>query len=536
SDAPERFFYLSSAHRELGSTYPSEGRMSTADLDRFASAVAGGDRRLMLQTNVFGTNSPNTPARNPPGRTPSAAYAGDWAAWVGARGIPADFEIGNEPEHFVKADGAFSPWFWLGDYIEAFRDQAREIRLRHSSGDLRVFGPATNIGASSGRANVLATNHLDTRAPKRSDGLPLGFRDGAFGDGSGDDFGWRVLDFWLRRTASAPASERPDGISIHYYPGTRASAANGERADDGGDGFSWRTQRSAAQAFVYHFERVSELSEHWYGRRLPVVVSEWHSGLVATNEHRQSQSGSLGAALQQLDTVATFAQVGVESHAFYSVHEVGPRKPFWWRTDADDSYGMLTGLLDQHQTATSVSARAPNTPTPTYFTMAMWGKLMGDHVLARPTRLGSFEEQEVSTYATVDDEGDVQVLIINKTSAAAPVRIDFLDSHEKKYSEAKATWISPGAPANDQNILQTRGWMMNGRLQLLSNLSLPEPVRFPGDVDGYWFFHEVPAYTAIVFEFAPEPRGTLQVDDCQVLGQCEEECGDVEGPCIGPGA
>lgn len=527
--------------------YYSMGRLSPQEADTFAQQVNPYGYRMLYQTNVFGTLDTQANISYPPGRSPTPAYAYHWMSDVGNRGIEADFEVGNEPEHFViENDG---DWNWAQDYFDAFASHALMVRWSNTSEgrSARVFGPATNIGSSSyytspqsqcstgqeaGCSNMRDTSILG------QDNLPLGYR-----GNSEDTIGWRVLDNFLRQMSGKPFNQQPDGISIHYYPGNQTSLNGIYPPGSSPTPDSWAHQRSAAQAFTYAYDRVQALMQHWLGVSLPVMVSEWHSGLPNSNRDGTGQNHSVASALQQLDTVATFAQVGVEAHHFFSVHNVGPSLPFWKDTDCctegltyqevedgvcvdisrgqvctdhrfknenPHSFGMLTGFTDQHGTLNGgddihdQAGRYPDEPSPTYYAMAMWGAHMGNRMLAPPSRSGPYNDGEISTYATKTSDGNIQVLAINKTDESVNLRVNFSDSAYKVYSQGSWTRISAPSGNNDYTIITEDELQIMGHTPPVTQLYLPPLVQTLGD--GYGINRQLPPYSATIIEMDPTQR------------------------------
>jgi hypothetical protein len=306
----------------------SSSSTSALDVWSYAQALGGS---VLFQTNTRGGQK-----RHPPGAN-SAESAGAWAAEAKARGMAADFEIGNEDDVHMrkKGDAAFQ------SYLRTFDAHARAIHAANPGA--RVFGPA----------------------------------------GTNQYYWWALdsLGMFLRAAGNKQGSGQADGVSLHFYVGSRW--------EDSVDVAQVWKRKNGPWAFIRR-----TLAEN-DSRMLPVFISEWHIG-----PSEAAFNTSMANALLSADLIGAFAESGVAGHQYFATHGVD-LNPY--------SFGLLYGAGD---------TRPPDTPTPTYYAFTLWAA-MGERVLGLTQ--SSDASNELSSYATRKADGSVQVLSINKAARATRV-------------------------------------------------------------------------------------------------------------------
>jgi hypothetical protein len=337
----------------------STSSSSPMDVWSYAHDLGG---KVLFQTNTRGGQK-----RHPSGAS-SAQSAGDWAADAKARGMAAEFEIGNEDDVHMrsKRDATFQ------SYLRTFDAQARAIHA--ASPGTRVFGPA----------------------------------------GTNQYYWWALdsLGMFLEATGNKRGSGQADGVSLHFYLGSRW--------EDSIDVAQAWLRPDGPWAFIHRTVAAND------SRALPVYISEWHVG-----PSEPAFNTSMANALLTADLIGAFAESGVAGHQYFAMHGVD-LSPF--------SFGLLYGAND---------TRPPETPTPTYYAFTLWAA-MGDRVLG--LEQSSDARTELSSYATSKADGSVQVLSINKASRSTRVKLS-LDGVSKGSRGVTISVLSPKGDRTSRDVL-----------------------------------------------------------------------------------
>jgi hypothetical protein len=185
-----------------------------------------------------------------------------------------------------------------------------------------------------------------------------------------------------------------DAVSIHWY------------ADAGGAPFE--AKRGTAQDWAKCYNFLRGMIDANDSRNLPLYITEWNWGAGDKNVSGKQ----LGTALGNADCIGMFLLTGVAGHTHFCLQKI------------DHGWGVL-GMKGE--------AAGENSPSPTYFALTMasrlWGKVL--------TVANSADEKNVlSAYATQNDKGAVDVMLINKSSSEQTVELSF-DSFTPKSKEAK---------------------------------------------------------------------------------------------------
>jgi hypothetical protein len=206
--------------------------------------------------------------------------------------------------------------------------------------------------------------------------------------GTNEYFWWGLhsLDMFLNETGNLHGTGLVDGVSVHYYPLYQMYPgwANVEALSQ-----NWYARMDAIKGFIANNDT----------RNLPVFITE-------TNDADGSTSGSIvttvASALANADLIGAYRNSGVQQVDFFGdIHGVG------------NGWGLLYGVNDW----------APaETPSPKYFMLPIWSHA-GNQVLA----MNGLTDPgyTLSAYASQSDNGNVQVVIFNKTSAARTVNLAF---------------------------------------------------------------------------------------------------------------
>lgn len=233
-------------------TKASSSSTSPEEVWNFARALGG---RVLFQTNTRGGWKRRTGAL----AANSLESVGAWAADAKARGMAADFEIGNEDDLKMRRKG--DPVF--DDYLRIFDAQARAIHAANPQA--RVFGPA----------------------------------------GTNQYYWWGLdsLGRFLRFAGNRVGSGQADGVSLHFYVGS-----GWEDSVDAAQ--SWQ-RRDGPWAYIRRTVKAND------SRALPVYISEWHLG-----PSQSSFNTSMANALLTADMIGAFAESGVAGHQYFAMHGV----------------------------------------------------------------------------------------------------------------------------------------------------------------------------------------------------------------------
>jgi hypothetical protein len=194
------------------------------------------------------------------------------------------------------------------------------------------------------------------------------------------DSGW--IGNFLAKTgdkASGPGKGTVDGISFHIYIHSDWGFSDLKEAGVDKYGFA---QYWSKTAMPYLREQIAKYDS----RPLPIAITEISAGNGIPNDAAQTQN--MFSVLATLDTLASFAVSGVHSVHWFDANAAGP-SDYWLMTASE--------------------------PRPIFYSFVLWAR-MGGKMLSVSTGL---DPHQVAVYAARDDNGNVQVLGINKT--AAPV-------------------------------------------------------------------------------------------------------------------
>jgi hypothetical protein len=248
-------YYTESAEDPCPASPSKESSSSTSpeEVWDYARALGGS---LLFQTNTRGgwkRRATGAMAAN------SLESVGAWAASVKARGMLADFEIGNEDDLHMRHEG--DPVF--DSYLRVFDGQARAIHVANPQA--RVFGPA----------------------------------------GTNQYYWWGLgsLVRFLRSAGNRRGSGQADGVSLHFYAGSTWE-------DSIGVAQAWQ-KRDGAWAYIRRTITAND------SRPLPVYISEWHLG-----PSEPSFNTSMANALLTADMIGAFAESGVAGHQYFATHGV----------------------------------------------------------------------------------------------------------------------------------------------------------------------------------------------------------------------
>lgn len=258
---------------------------------------------------------------------------------------------------------------------------------------------------------------------------------------------------------------RPDGISLHIYNGS-----------------TWSDTMAQAQTWLSNVWPNGVLAQitPFDSRALPVYITEWNNGGGGV------YNATLGHGLVSADMIGAFASTPAATGQPYVAGEV------YWDMHTTTNYGML----------------APDdSPSPTYFAMALWGH-MGSHVLTLTQRdsLGNPVDAGAATsaYATRRDDGSVQIMIINKQSGTQPEQFAFngLNMQGLPYKVFQLAGFSTGAI--DPNV--DRGSLYDGGQNPSPQSPLPGPLA-SGIVSAGTLSYSLPPYSVTVLDVGPGGGG-----------------------------
>lgn len=265
-------------------------------------------------------------------------------------------------------------------------------------------------------------------------------------------WGLDSLGTFLARTGNRSGTGQVDGISLHFYKGATWDDSKGVPQYWASSGGPWTFIKNA----ILRHDR----------RNLPVYITEWNVGAahVANDFNR-----TLGHALVSADMIGAFAQTGVSGEVYFAIH-------------GGDSFGIL------YQDGES---RPVDTPTPTYYAMALWSR-MGDRMVR--STASADPAAVVSSYATTRPDGSVQVLAINKSAQMEPLSITFQHVDPRGH-------VLRADTLRGQRDWSDRTVTYNGVQDPSPAHSLPAP-RVVGRVGGRAIAYTLPPYSATVLEIA----------------------------------
>lgn len=266
-------------------------------------------------------------------------------------------------------------------------------------------------------------------------------------------WGLNELGTFLQQTGNRTGTGQVDGVALHFYKGN-----------------SWLDGKGVAQYWLSPtgpWAAIQQMMRAHDTRRLPVYITEWNVGGSTSNN---AFVPTLGHALTIADMLGAFAVSGVAGEDYFDLH-------------GGTSYGLLYGPGE---------SRPLDTPTPTYYAMALW-KHMGNRIV-------SLQQSEdpasvMSAYATTQQSGAVQVLLINKHPTARTVQLRF----------QRAT---PAGRQLQAYSLRSTDGNVDGLNANYDGVTMPSPQqRLPGPqnmgiVHGSTISYKVPGYSAVVLSLS----------------------------------
>jgi len=278
-----------------------------------------------------------------------------------------------------------------------------------------------------------------------------------FGPASTNEWYWwglGSLPMFLQQTGTISGTGQVDGVSLHYYTGSGWSDTYNVAQQWNAAGGPW----TFIQSSITRYD----------ARPLPVAITEWNLGDADSGT---GFNQTLGHGLVVADLLGAFAQSGVAQEDYFAIHGGG-------------QYGLLYGTGE---------SRPVDSPTPTYYATALWGK-MGRAVL--PLTQAADPSTTVSAYATQKDDGSVQVLAINKTGASQPLQVGY-QGFNPQGGTLRAYTLSGAAGALSDLDVSYDG---------VSNPSPQQPLPGPTltqAIAGSSVSYTLPAYSIVVLDVAP---------------------------------
>lgn len=278
-----------------------------------------------------------------------------------------------------------------------------------------------------------------------------------YGPASTNVYYWVQLDslgMFLEATGNRYGSRQVDGVSLHYYTG-----------------HDWNDSLGAAQAWLGPnglYAHIQQTIGFYDTRALPVDMSEWNLG---ASDFHNAFTPTLGHALLTADMVGAFAQSGVASEQYFDIHSAM-------------GWGLLYGDNEP---------RPLDSPTPTYFAMALWGH-MGRQMLNLSAT--DAPASVTSVYASRYLDGRVTLLAINKLKTPRTIQVKFKDYNPR------------GKIVRVYDLRPSTGKGVTGLDALYDGVKTPNPTRLlPGPriigrVTEAVFSYTLPAYSASVIELA----------------------------------
>ena len=278
-----------------------------------------------------------------------------------------------------------------------------------------------------------------------------------FGPASTNEWYWwglGSLPMFLQQTGTISGTGQVDGVSLHYYTGSGWSDTSNVAQQWNAPGGPW----AFIQSSITRYDT----------RPLPVAMTEWNLGDADSGT---GFNQTLGHGLVVADMLGAFAQSGVAQEDYFAIHGGG-------------QYGLLYGTGE---------SRPVDSPTPTYYATALWGK-MGRAVL--PLTQAADPSTTVSAYATQKDDGSVQVMAINKTGAPQPVEIGYQGFNPQGGMLHAYTLSGATGALSDLDV------SYDG----VSNPSPQQPLPGPAltqAITGSAVSYTLPAYSLVVLDVAP---------------------------------
>src|SRR5579883_2818585 len=321
-----------------------------------------------------------------------------------------------------------------------------------------------------------------------------------------NEYYWHNLDslgMFLRGAGNKTGTGEADGVSLHFYSGNAW-------VDSKGVAQYWL---SSAGPWAYIQNTIAANDT----RTLPVYITEWNVGGSSTGNSGNNQfNPTLGHALASADLIGAFTQSGVAGEDYFDIHSA-----YYW--------GLFYGSGD---------ARPADSPTPTYYAMALWGH-MGNQVMA--LQQSDDAANVMSTYATTRSDGSLQVLAINKLSTPHTVQIALNGATPAGHH---LHVYSLGPTTNNVSDLDAT---YNGVVMPSPQQPLPPP-QDGGTVSGDTLSYEVPGYTAVVLDIdgtspeapftstpTPNPQDTATPTATAVPPLSVTAGGSVSSPFVTPG-
>ncbi len=278
-----------------------------------------------------------------------------------------------------------------------------------------------------------------------------------YGPASTNSYYWLHLDslgMFLEATGNRYGSHQVDGVSLHYYTG-----------------HDWNDALGAAQGWLGPnglYAHIQQTISFYDTRALPVDISEWNLG---NSDFHNAFTPTLGHALLTADMVGAFAQSGVASEQYFDIH-------------GSAGWGLFYGDKEP---------RPLDSPTPTYFAMALW-QHMGRQMLG--VSATDDPASVTSVYASRYLDGRVTLLAINKLKAPRTIQVTF-----KGYNpRGKIVRVYDLRPLKGNGVTSLDA-LYDGAKTPNPTRRLPGP-RIIGRVSGASFAYTLPAYSATVFELA----------------------------------
>ncbi len=357
----------------------------------------------------------------------------------------------NPPGRSYAVNSPANAAAWVADNRAAGRQADMEVgneedmTLLHSADD-----PAYGAYVAAFNAQARAMHRADPGAR-------------VLGPTGTNEYQWWALDglgAFLQGAGNRSGTGQVDGVSLHFYKGS-----------------SWFDARGVAQYWLAPggpWAAIERMIRQHDTRQLPVYITEWNIGVSSANN---SFNATLGHALATADMVGAFARSGVAGEDYFTTHGA-------------NGWGLLYGPGE---------SRPVDSPTPTYYAMALWGH-MGPRLvdLAQSADAGTV----LSAYATTRADGSVQVLAINKRRATCPVRV-VLDGATPRGHRLRVYSLRGAAGG-----VQALDALYDGAVMPTPRQPLPGP-RDAGLVRGDSVVYSVPAYSAVVLDLSgtsPAPR------------------------------
>lgn len=277
------------------------------------------------------------------------------------------------------------------------------------------------------------------------------------------------LGMFLQATGNRKGTSQVDGVSVHFYRGS-----------------TWYDARNVAQYWLSPNGPWAAIQQRIAAndtRKLPVYITEWNLGASNSNN---AFNPTVGHALAIADMLGAFAQSGVAGEDYFVIHSA-------------TGWGLLYGVGEP---------RAVDSPTPTYYAMALWGH-MGNRVLA--LQQSDDPGAVMSTYAASRADGSVQVLAINKQAAPHQLHV-ILNGASAAGHRLHIYTLAPAAGSVVDLDAIYDGVKMPSPQQ-----PLPGP-KDGGIVRGSSITYTVPAYGAVVLDLdGTSPGSTLTARQISTL-------------------